>query len=471
VQDSLIAMIITAAILLVVTVAVVLGGRGKRPPFSMLRTGASRASVWTVWFLTGIDLVSAFSLFGLPGYGYAGGVPALVAALFTVLAFPWARWALPRLVPDAQQAPLSSLAGFVQERFRSRSLGVMVALTGVVCLLFLVVSQLRGISGVVQVEAEGILPPETVAAACLLLAVCVAWGGWRSAGYAAIVKDIFAGMMMVWLAVTLPSLYFGGWGRMVHAVLAAHPAPVMLPDIRPWDSAGAGWFVSSALVSAVAWPLWPHVAMGAFMARSADAIRKNSLGLLFYTLPLVGITFLGIAARLVLPDHRDPSLALWTWVRESYPAPLQGLVDAMVVLACLITASRMLAAMADLFVNQVVGGLFGFHIGAGQQAWLERLTVLGAAAIAVATGFLLPDGRMGPQVWGTSGIVQIFPAVVLSRFGKPVSGSAVMAGLLAGLGCLVLDGFFPWPGYPGIWGMAANLVMVVLWRWFASRKF
>ncbi|MCY0882129.1 MAG: hypothetical protein OWS74_09045, partial [Firmicutes bacterium] len=105
------------------------------------------------------------------------------------------------------------------------------------------------------------------------------------------------------------------------------------------------------------------------------------------------------------------------------------------------------------------------HLSVRGQMTAARFMLVGLTAIALAAGLIYPKDLISLQLAGSSGIVQIFPAVVFSLFWKRMTVIPTVSGLIVGV-ALSMAGYvdpqtFAWlHGYPGVWGLLANVVVV-----------
>ncbi len=79
---------------------------------------------------------------------------------------------------------------------------------------------------------------------------------------------------MLFMVVSLPLIHFHGWTPMIHTLAEKAPHMLTIPDSGP---KGIPWFITASIVSALALFMWAHAATGVFTAKSADAVRKNSM--------------------------------------------------------------------------------------------------------------------------------------------------------------------------------------------------
>lgn len=465
------ALIVTAIIVLIVVAVGFIAGSNK----------ASRSNIeeWTiggrsfggliVWFLIGADIYTAYTFLGLTGYAYSLGAAAFFAVPYVVMAYPIAYFIIPKIWTFASNHKLTSLADYARERFKSRTLGVLVALTGIVFLIPYIDLQLSGVTGVVDVAGQGTFSNShavgevALIVSFLLVAFYTFFSGMRAPAYTAIIKDFLVWIVMIAMVISIPFILFGSWGHMWHVALTRFPKQLTLHSGPHGDL----WFMGSALISALALFMWPHSAAGFMSSKSADALRKNSVFLPFYNILLFFITFLGIIGFMVLPHSKTPGYAniiLLHLIQYTYHnSLLQGVMYATVALASLVPASIMVLAASNLFASSVLKDWLTPKMSDHSRTLTARSFVFVITAVALIFGLLFPNQLVSLQLEGASGMVQIIPVIVFGLFWKKVSPKALIISLLAGIAVVFLNHFvLLLPGYDGMYGLLINVVLFLI---------
>ncbi|HET7580818.1 MAG TPA: symporter, partial [Bacillales bacterium] len=182
-----------------------------------------------VWFLIGADIYTAYTFLGLTGYAYSFGAPAFFAVPYAAMAFPIAYFILPKVWRYAARKNLTTLADYARERFQSRTLGVLVALTGIIFLIPYIDLQLSGITGVAKVAGKDVFQnPEAVGIAALiisfaLVALYTFFSGLRAPAWTGMIKDILVWIIMFIMVLSIPYIWFDGWGDMLHQAITKYP--------------------------------------------------------------------------------------------------------------------------------------------------------------------------------------------------------------------------------------------------------
>ncbi|QQE78892.1 sodium:solute symporter [Alicyclobacillus sp. SO9] len=465
------ALLTTAVIILIVVIVGFYAGRNAKSRSSIEEwsVGGRNFGGLLVWFLVGADIYTAYTFLGLTGYAYKLGAAAFFAVPYVVLAYPIAYFILPKVWGYAAKYHLTTLADFARERFQSKGLGILVALTGIVFLIPYIDLQLLGITGVAEVAGKGTFAnPHAVGIGALivsfiLVALYTYFSGLRAPAWTALIKDALVWIVIIVMIITIPVMLFHGWGNMFHTAVTQYPKMLTLHS----GAHDSWWFMTAALISALALFMWPHASTGALSARSAEILKKNAVFLPFYNILLFFITFLGIVAYMKLPHSQTKGYAnviLLHLIQYTYHNPfVQGLMFATVALASLVPASIMVLAASNLFATNILKDWLIPNMSSKNQTLVARWFVFVMTALALVFGILFPNQLISLQLEGTSGMVQIIPAIALGIFWRRLSRPAVIIGLVGGILMVFLNHFtFHIHGYDGFWGLLVNLVLVLV---------
>ncbi|TRM97648.1 sodium:solute symporter, partial [Sulfolobus sp. E1] len=109
-----------------------------------------------VWFLMGADLYTAYTFIAVPSGLYAKGALYFFAVPYVSLTFAIALLTMPRLWVVSRNRGYVTAADFVKDRFNSRLLAALIAITGVVAELPYIALQIVGMKAVLEMMLLGI---------------------------------------------------------------------------------------------------------------------------------------------------------------------------------------------------------------------------------------------------------------------------------------------------------------------------
>ncbi|HVX23001.1 MAG TPA: sodium:solute symporter [Acidimicrobiales bacterium] len=402
------------------------------------------------WFLQGGSIYTTYSFIAVPALVFGKGVIGFYALPYLVLAYLVMYLTVPRLWTLARDRNYVTASDFVKDRFGSRPLAVVIALTGIVAMVPYVALQVYGIE--ICLSQIGVPVEAALIVATTVLALITYVSGLRAAALIAMAKDV-----LIWTTVLVAVVYIpirlGGYTHIFHAV---PPSQMALPHSEYLG------FSTLAIGSALALYLYPHTFTGSLSSSATRVSRLNAATLPVYTIMLgllALLGYMGIAAGVQPDAHYGANVVVPALFQQLFPHWFAGFALAAVAIGALVPASVMSIAAGSLFGRNVYG-----EIVAGAKAWQFRRQA-GAAPRAVSeevawgadptvkretgmakgasfvikflgVGFILAvpatfviNFQLAGGVW----IVQTLPAVFLAPFLPWLDRRAVLAGWAVGM--------------------------------------
>src|SRR5262249_30805424 len=275
---------------------------------------------------------------GASGWAYSKGGPVLYILAYQPLMCVVSFYILPLISEIGRKYRLQTQADFFQVRYGSRYLSALVALVGVVSLLPYLQVQLTGLGLIVEVASFGAIHrTAAMIVAFALVAAFVFVSGVRGVASVSIIKDLLLLLAAIFIGVAVPYIYFGGIGAMFAAIL--HVNPNHLTMLGATQDLGHGWYISSVLLTAFGFYMWPQFFAASFTARSGNVLRRNAVIMPLYSITMPLMFFVGLSALLVVPGLRDSNLALLTIVRKTFPAWFLGVIGGAGALTAMVPAA------------------------------------------------------------------------------------------------------------------------------------
>jgi SSS family solute:Na+ symporter len=428
-----------------------------------------------VFLLMAGEIYTTFTFLGGSGWAYGKGGPAFYILCYGSLAFVMSYWLLPVVWRYAKSKGLLSQPDFFATKFDSPGLGVLVSLVGVVALVPYLVLQLKGLGIIVSETSGGRIPyAAAIIVGTVVLAAYVTVSGVRGSAWTAALKDVMILAVVVFLGVYLPVHYFGGYSPMFHAIDAAKPGFLTLPS----KGMSPSWFVSTVLLSALGFYMWPHSFGAVYTAREERVFRRNAVVLPLYQLILLFVFFAGFAAVLVVPGLRgsDGDLSLLRITVRSFDPWFVGVVGGAGVLTALVPGSLILTTAATMLAKNIYRAARP-ETSDQQTGRLAKLLVPVVAVIALYFTFNGGDTIVSLLLMGYSLVTQLFPALVLSLCRRRlVTSAGAAAGIVAGVVVVAvftisgatLTGLAPWLPQPlkdlntGVVALVVNVVVLAI---------
>jgi solute:Na+ symporter, SSS family len=453
---SAVAVSVLVFLFLVVTVLGFAAARWRRADLDNLDEwglGGRGFGTFISWFLIGGDLYTAYTFIAVPATLYAGSVVGFFAVPYTIVVYPLIFLFLPRLWSVSHRHGYVTPADFVEGRYGSRSLGLAVALTGILATAPYIALQLVGIQSVLQVAGFGgsggwFVKDLPLFIAFAVLAAYTYSSGLRAPALIAFVKDILIYVVIIVAVIYLPHK-LGGWG---HIFSAANGSFTKFNSdnataIASGQAAGKGlmppptlhWaYASLALGSALALFMYPHSVTGVLSTRNRGVIRRNAALLPAYSfllglLALLG--FIAVAAGVTVAGNPpNPQLAVPQLFENEFPAWFAGVGYAAIAIGALVPAAIMSIAAANLFTRNIYKAYFRPGATPGEEAQVSKIASLvvkvGALVFVLA---LSKSFAINLQLLGGVWILQTFPAIVVGLYTRWLHRWAVLAGWAAGM--------------------------------------
>lgn len=384
-----------------------------------------------VFLLMAGEIYTTFTFLGGSGWAYGKGAPAFYILCYGAIAYSGSYFLLPIIWRYAQPRRLVSQADFFVSKYESAALGVLVAIVGVIALVPYLVLQLKGLGIIVSEASYGSISPATaVWAGTTALVGYVVISGVRGSAWTAALKDLMILGVVVVIGVYLPLHYYGGYGEMFHAIDRAKPGFLTLPK----SGMSSVWLISTVLLTAMGFYMWPQYFSAVYTARNEDVFRKNAVVLTLYQLVILFVFFAGFAAILKVPGLQgaDGDLSLLRLSKQSFGAWPVGLIGAAGLLTALVPGSTILIAAATILAQNVYRVLSPSTSDRGISLLARALVPVLALIAAIMT---LRGGQaiVALLLMGYNFVTQLFPALILSLGRRPkVSTAAAFAGILAG---------------------------------------
>ncbi len=414
---------------LFVTVLGFVAARWRRGDLDLIEEwglGGRRFGTIVTWFLLGGDIYTAYTFIAVPALVFGSGALGLFVLPVGVIVYPLVYLIMPRLWQVAKNRGYVTASDYVKERFDSRFLALLIAVTGIVATMPYIALQILGIAVVLNVM--GVNVEAALLISFLVLAIFTYVSGLRAPTLIALVKDSLIWVTVIVAIIVIP-LKLGGFGTIFATVPAAHLT--LAPPLF-------GGYSTLALGSALALFLFPHTITGTLAASSQHAIKRNSAFLPAYTLLLGLIALLGymaIAAGIRPAGPYGANSVVPQLIQFAFPGWFAGFAFAAIAIGALVPASIMSIAAANLFCRNIYREYLRPNATPRDES---RVAKIASLLVKVgALGFILIPGltqyAITLQLAGGVWIIQTLPAVFLALYVKWLDRRAVTLGWLVGI--------------------------------------
>jgi len=436
---------------LVVTVLGFAAARWRRADLNSLDEwglGGRGFGSFIAWFLIGGDLYTAYTFIAVPATMYAGSAVGFFAVPYTIVVYPLIFLFLPRLWSVSHRHAYVTPADFVEGRYGSKSLGLAVALTGILATMPYIALQLVGIQVVLQVAgfggSNGFVKDLPLIIAFVVLAAYTYSSGLRAPAVIAFVKDTLIYIVIIVAVIYLPHK-IGGWDHVFSTVKSSFDSfnsdnadaiaskqasgkALFTPPVAQWA------YASLALGSALALFMYPHSITGVLSTKNRGVIRRNAALLPAYSFLLGLIALLGFVAVAAGVKVDNPQQSVPQLFENEFPSWFAGVGFAAIAIGALVPAAIMSIAAANLFTRNIYRAYFRPGATPAEEATVGKLVSLvvklGALIFVLA---LSKSFAINLQLLGGVWILQTFPAIVVGLYTRWFHRWAVLLGWAAGM--------------------------------------
>jgi len=407
--------------------------------------GGRRFGSWVTWFLIGGDLYTAYTFVAVPALIFGAGAMGFFALPYTVLVYPLVFLPLLRLWSVSRVHGYVTPADFVQGRYGSATLALLVAVTGIVATMPYIALQLAGLEAVLRtmgLNGGGLAGHAPLFIAFVILALYTYQSGLRAPALIAFVKDGLIYLVIIAAVIILPAK-LGGWGSIFDAANAKFTATKTPADGILLGPNNQLQYVTLALGSALALFLYPHAVTGALASRSRTVIKRNMVALPAYSLVLGLLALLGYAA---IAAHTKPIVNAATGRADSntvipmlfegqFPSWFAGIAFAAIGIGALVPAAIMSIAAANLWTRNIYKAYLHRDATTEQECRQAKIASLVVKFGAVALIVLIdPQYSIDLQLIGGVIILQTLPMVAIALYTRWFHIWGLVAGWVVGMG-------------------------------------
>lgn len=407
--------------------------------------GGRKFGSWVTWFLIGGDLYTAYTFVAVPALMFGAGAMGFFALPYTVLVYPLVFLPLLRMWSVSRVHGYVTPADFVQGRYGSATLALLVAITGIVATMPYIALQLAGLEAVLRtmgLNGAGLVGHAPLFIAFVILAVYTYQSGLRAPALIAFVKDLLIYIVILAAIVILPA-QLGGWGSIFDAADAKFAATESTKDGILLSANNQLQYITLALGSALALFLYPHAVTGVLASRGRNVIKRNMVALPAYSLVLGLIALLGYAAIAAgtkpivnaATGRPDSNTVIPVLFEGQFPSWFAGVAFAAIGIGALVPAAIMSIAAANLWTRNIYKAFIRRDADPAQEAKQSKLASLVVKFGAVALIVLIdPQYSIDLQLIGGVIILQTLPMVAIALYTRWFHIWGLVAGWVIGMG-------------------------------------
>jgi SSS family solute:Na+ symporter len=353
---------------------------------------------------------------------------------------------------------------FIEQHYDSRT-RVVATVTTVLAFTAFSAGQLAAAASILQVLLGWDYGFSLLLAGAIVI-LYTATGGYLAVTYTDWVQVALLLFGVVVIGIPVAISQAGGWSD----IQAALPATY-------YDLGAQGWDRITALV--VSMVLAFFVGMDSFSrcfaARNPAAARNGTLGAIFLILPLaVAATWLGLACAVLYPDQADSSGILTTFVIDSFPIGLKGLMVIAILSAIMSTADICILTASANYTRDIHQRYIQPDIAPRAMLRLGTLASLAAGLLAMLMAWKMRDIIDILQLGFTINSAGLFLPTIAAIYWDRIPASAAFWSITASLATVIgwriaadagLGGVFAVdPLWPGLAVSVSVLLMLTVGR-------
>jgi solute:Na+ symporter, SSS family len=397
-----------------------------------------------VFFLIGADIYTAYTFVAIPSGVFAKGSLYFFAIPYVGLTFGVALVTMPRLWSLSREKGYITASDFVKDRFSSKILSILIAMTGIISLLPYIALQIVGMQSVLTVMLSGTANSNTVEEISLLIAFVILaaftyTSGLRGATLTAVFKDILIWITVIALIVVVPLSIGGGGGG---GFATAFKNVKKQTYITLSESLVPG-YTTLVLGSALALYLYPHAINGVLSSESAQKLRTSTALLPLYGVGLAIMALMGILVYAVpsamnflshFPESSRGILVVPSLILYTMPGWFSGIALLGIFVGGLVPAAIMAMSQASLLTRNIIKEIKP-NMPASSEIRITKISSTAFKFVALGFVFIVPATyAISLQLLGGILIVQILPAVFFGLYVKSsLRKEPLIVGLLVGI--------------------------------------
>ena len=397
-----------------------------------------------VFFLIGADIYTAYTFVAIPSGVFAKGSLYFFAIPYVGLTFGVALVTMPRLWSLSREKGYITASDFVKDRFSSKILSILIAMTGIISLLPYIALQIVGMQSVLTVMLSGTANSNTVEEISLLIAFVILaaftyTSGLRGATLTAVFKDILIWITVIALIVVVPLSIGGGGGG---GFATAFKNVKKQTYITLSESLVPG-YTTMVLGSALALYLYPHAINGVLSSESAQKLRTSTALLPLYGVGLAIMALMGILVYAVpsamnflshFPESSRGILVVPSLILYTMPGWFSGIALLGIFVGGLVPAAIMAMSQASLLTRNIIKEIKP-NMPTSSEIRITKISSTAFKFVALGFVFIVPATyAISLQLLGGILIVQILPAVFFGLYVKSsLRKEPLIVGLLVGI--------------------------------------
>jgi SSS family solute:Na+ symporter len=351
---------------------------------------------------------------------------------------------------------------FFKHQYGSEALGNIVAVIMLVFTLPYLQIQLTGGAYLIEVASGGLIDFKFAALMFYLVIIIYVWsGGLRAVAW----TDIFYGVLL-FFGMIFGGFYIanllGGSSEMFEQIREVKPENLMLQE-NAWV-AWLAMFIITPVGSFMGPQLWTRM----YAVKSPKLFNLMPFLLGVAAIAYIGSMLVGNSAVILEPNIEQADKVLPVILYKYAPFVLASFIIACGAAAAMSTANSQIHAMSAGYTVDFHKAYINPNLSEHKLVWVGRWTILILSAVAYVMALYVPGLLVNIGLVALAGTAQVIVPTAGALFWKRSTTVGAIAGLLVGVGTLVLFTFVPStvPGFfafggGGLLSLILNVVVFI----------
>jgi len=396
---------------------------------------------YLAWFLVGGDLYTAYTFIAVPSAAFGKGSIYAFATPYVMTTFAIAMVTMVTLWKMSRRKNYITGVDFVRDRFKSRTLAIAIALTGIVAELPYIALQIVGMRAVLQVMLAPYFTSVTgvseiaLIISFVILALFTFVSGLRGATLTAVMKDVIILITVAAVIIYVPLTIKGGFAHAFQ--LASTAKPKVSFSTLPSKLTNA--YISLFILSALTLYFYPHAINGVLSSRNLKSLRYSTAFLPLYGVGLFLLTLFAVLIYAVPSALKvvggNGTLVVPALIDATMPAWFTGIAFLGIFIGGLVPAAVMAISQANLLTRNIIKE-FKPDLKPATETRIVKWSSVVFKFLALGFVFIIsPTYAISLQLLGGIFVAQTLPSMMLGLYDRSfLNRWALLAGWAAGMG-------------------------------------
>ncbi|MFC2084479.1 sodium:solute symporter [Bacteroidota bacterium] len=415
---------------------------------------------------------SGHTLIGFPGKAYRQGYMFLMSVTIMMSIIGAYLMYAPKLQILSKKFNFITVGDYIQHRFQSNSLTVMVTIACIIALANFILTNLKAIGYIVEVTTGGQISFELgIIALSIIMIIYETLGGMRSVAWTDAIQGIILliGVISIFIVI---QIYYGGLYETAEKIISLKPEYWAPPT---WQLKNT--WISTILIFMFGVSIYPHAIQRIYSAKNARVLKRSFQIMVF--MPLVTTFFMFVVGlvgvtefpNLTKQSSDEVTLLLLNEMSQNIQniGILITLFISAAVAAIMSTVDSALLAISSLFTEDIYKRLKHDR----SQAHLTLIGKIFSWFVMAGMAYLaivLPE-----TIWRLTEIklellCQVAPAIFLGLNSRKINTREVSIGFILGtlvsISIILLNIYDagipakPLGFHAGLWGLLINVLVI-----------